>query len=87
MIIAGKGENKKRMERPRLYRHPDCTTLKDFYCLKEELAEFCRQNGLPAAGNNSTHKKAAAKTDVITEDINIEPDFKCTEKYTGAQPL
>jgi hypothetical protein len=75
------------MERTRLYRHPDCTTLRDFYCLKEELAEFCRQNGLPAAGNNSTHKKTAAKTDVITEDINIEPDFKCTEKYTGAQPL
>lgn len=37
-------------ERPVLDVHLDSKIFRDFYYLKEELVEFCRQNGLPASG-------------------------------------
>lgn len=38
------------MERPELNKQLDSRTFRDFYYLKEELTEFCRENGLPASG-------------------------------------
>lgn len=37
-------------ERPELNKQLDSRTFRDFYYLKEELTEFCRENGLPASG-------------------------------------
>ena len=37
-------------ERPTLNRQLDSTTFREFYWLKEELVEFCRNNGLPTTG-------------------------------------
>lgn len=40
-----------REERPELSRELDGRTVRSFYYLKEELADFCRKNGLSAAGS------------------------------------
>lgn len=37
-------------ERPALDRSLDSKTFRDFYYLKEELVNFCRENGLPVSG-------------------------------------
>ena len=37
-------------ERPALDRNLDSKTFRDFYYLKEELVNFCRENGLPVSG-------------------------------------
>lgn len=38
------------MERPVLDQNLDSKTFRDFYYLKEELVNFCRENGLPVSG-------------------------------------
>lgn len=38
------------MERPDLDKTLDSSTFRSFYYLKEELVDFCRQNGLPVSG-------------------------------------
>ena len=38
------------MERPALDKNLDSKTFRNFYFLKEELVNFCRENGLPASG-------------------------------------
>ena len=38
------------MERPVLNKKLDGKTFRGFYFLKEELVNFCRENGLPASG-------------------------------------
>lgn len=37
-------------ERPVLDRNLDSRTFRNFYYLKEELVDFCRENGLPVSG-------------------------------------
>ena len=37
-------------ERPVLDRSLDSKTFRDFYYLKEELVNFCRENGIPVSG-------------------------------------
>lgn len=37
-------------ERPELNKQLDSKTFRNFYWLKEELVEFCRNNGLPTSG-------------------------------------
>ena len=37
-------------ERPSLTRTLDSTVFRSFYYLKEELVDFCRENGLPVSG-------------------------------------
>ena len=37
-------------ERPSLTRELDSTVFRSFYYLKEELVNFCRENGLPVSG-------------------------------------
>ena len=37
-------------DRPALDRNLDSKTFRDFYYLKEELVNFCRENGLPVSG-------------------------------------
>lgn len=37
-------------ERPELDKKLDSKTFRDYYYLKEELADFCRKNGLPVSG-------------------------------------
>lgn len=38
------------IERPALDKHLDSKTFRDFYYLREELIDFCRENGLPVSG-------------------------------------
>ena len=38
-------------ERPKLNKEPDAATFRSFYYLKQELADFCKENGLPASGS------------------------------------
>ena len=37
------------MERPILDNNLDSKTFRNFYFLKEELINFCRENGLPTS--------------------------------------
>ena len=37
-------------DRPVLDRNLDTKTFRDYYYLKEELVNFCRENGIPASG-------------------------------------
>ena len=37
-------------DRPVLDRNLDSKTFRDFYYLKEELVNFCRENGIPVSG-------------------------------------
>lgn len=37
-------------ERPALSRETDSATFRSYYYLKEELVDFCRQNGIPTSG-------------------------------------
>ena len=37
-------------ERPELNRELDGMTFRNFYYLKQELVEFCRENALPVSG-------------------------------------
>lgn len=38
------------MEKPKLNNQLDPRIFRDFYFLKEELVQFCRENGLPVSG-------------------------------------
>ena len=38
------------IQRPLLDKNLDRKTFRDFYYLKEELVDFCRQNNLPVSG-------------------------------------
>lgn len=38
-------------ERPKLNREMSSKIFQDYYYLKEELVDFCRENGLPVSGN------------------------------------
>ena len=40
-------------ERPELNKKLDTTTFRSFYYLKQELADFCKENGLPASGSKA----------------------------------
>lgn len=40
-------------ERPVLNKTLDSNTFRNFYFLKEELVQFCRENGLPASGGKA----------------------------------
>lgn len=37
-------------ERPELNKKLDAATFRSFYYLKQELADFCKENGLPTNG-------------------------------------
>lgn len=38
------------MNRPVLDRNLDSKTFRDYHYLKEELVNFCRENGIPVSG-------------------------------------
>ena len=40
-------------ERPSLDKDLDSRSFRRWYCLKEELVRFCRENGLPASGGKT----------------------------------
>ena len=40
-------------ERPSLDKNLDSKTFREWYWLKEELINFCRENGLPASGGKT----------------------------------
>lgn len=40
-------------ERPDLNRNLDGKTFRNYYYLKEELLDFCRDNGLPVFGRKN----------------------------------
>lgn len=41
---------KNRLVRPNLHKDLDSSTFREYYYLKEELVNFCRENGLPVSG-------------------------------------
>lgn len=49
----GKGQVMEMKERPELQKGLDGNTFRSFYYLKEELAVFCKENGLPASGGKT----------------------------------
>lgn len=40
-------------ERPELNIELDVATFRSFYYLKQELADFCKENGLPTSGSKA----------------------------------
>ena len=40
-------------ERPKLNKKLDAATFRSFYYLKQELADFCKENGLPTSGRKA----------------------------------
>ena len=40
-------------ERPKLNKNLDAITFRSFYYLKQELADFCKENGLPTSGSKA----------------------------------
>ena len=40
-------------ERPKLNKKLDAITFRSFYYLKQELADFCKENGLPTSGSKA----------------------------------
>ena len=40
-------------QRPELSRTLDGTAFRSYYYLKQELADFCKENGLPASGGKA----------------------------------
>ena len=40
-------------ERPKLNKELDAATFRSFYYLKRELADFCKENGLPTSGSKA----------------------------------
>ena len=40
-------------ERPSLNKELDAAAFRSFYYLKQELADFCKENGLPASGSKA----------------------------------
>ena len=40
-------------ERPELNKKLDAATFRSFYYLKQELTDFCKENGLPASGSKA----------------------------------
>ena len=51
-------------ERPKLNKELDAATFRSFYYLKQELADFCKENGLPASG---THAELLKTCDIYRE--------------------
>lgn len=83
-------------ERPELNRELDGMTFRNFYYLKQELVDFCRENALPVSGGKieltdriacflDTGKVlpswAAGKAIQITDDTIIEENLTCSETH------
>jgi hypothetical protein len=58
-------------DRPGLTPRLPVSDFRDFYWLKEELAAFCRQNGLPIGGSKV---ELAARVEQFLTDRTILPD-------------
>lgn len=85
-------------ERPHLDKDLDSKTFRDFYYLKEELVDFCRENGLPVSGGKleitdriayylDTGKimPAAARKKRGTAAANIEEDTKIESDFVCSE--
>lgn len=47
-------------QRPELNKKLDAVTFRSFYYLKQELADFCKENGLPTSGSKAELKDRIA---------------------------
>ena len=65
--------------RPELSRKLDGQTFRNYYFLKQELVDFCREHHLPVSGGKilkaSEKRKATKCVNLITEDTLIEPNI------------
>lgn len=59
-------------ERPELNKKLDAATFRSFYYLKQELADFCKENGLPTSGSK------AELTDRIAYFLDTEKVLKAS---------
>ena len=67
-------------ERPELNKKLDAATFRCFYYLKQELADFCRENGLSTSGSK------AELTDRIAYFLDTGSVLKPTaERKTAVQ--
>ena len=65
-------------ERPNLNKELDAITFRSFYYLKQELADFCKENGLPASGSK------AELTDRIAYFLDTENVLKSSAERKTA---
>lgn len=63
-------ENKEMAARPSLNKKLNSETFRSFYFLKEELVQFCRDNGLPTTGGKEELSKRIA---FFLETGKVEP--------------
>lgn len=63
-------ENKEMGARPSLDKKLNSETFRSFYFLKEELVQFCRENGLPTTGGKEDLNK---RIEFFLETGKVEP--------------
>ena len=68
-------------ERPQLSKELDANTFLSFYYLKEELVDFCRENGLPSSGGK------AELTDRIAVFLETGKILKASSKRKTASTV
>ncbi len=68
-------------ERPQLSKELDANTFLSFYYLKEELVNFCRENGLPSSGGK------AELTDRIAVFLETGKILKASSKRKTASTV
>lgn len=87
-------------QRPKLDKKLDCETFSNYYYLKQELVDFCKESNMPTSGSKTeiterisyflktgkvpsfTPKIRKTKNiQEINENIEIEPNFVCSEKH------
>jgi hypothetical protein len=65
------------MKRPKLTLHISMADFQGFYCLKEELVTFCRQNGLPTVGSK---KEIATRIEYFLLTGDLSPTVTPTKR-------
>lgn len=86
------------MERPILNKELDSKTFRNYYFLKEELVNFCRENGMPTSGSKieiadriayfldtGKIKAASAKRKKATAMFGIYEDTKIEDDFVCSE--
>lgn len=68
------------MKRPDLNKNLDVKTFREFYYLKEELVNFCKENGLPSTGGKIEITERIARFLDTGEITPLARDKKATVK-------
>lgn len=71
------------MEKPVLDKKLDSETFRNFYFLKEELVNFCRENGLPTSGGKMEIADRIAHFLDTGEIVPVSRERKATVQIGG----